>query len=344
MLSKVKLLTKQHAVLIQAKRCMKDVALTGAPFSGGQPKAGVEKGPQALRDAGIITSIEGLGRKVYNYGDVKVGDYSSTNPIITHHEGYPLKNAQICGDVSHEVSNLVEKAVRDDHIAVTIGGDHSIATGTIMGHQRARGNICVLWIDAHNDINTYKTTDSGNLHGMCLSFLIKGLPNTKGIPGYDWTKPCLAPFDIAYIGLRDTDPGEYNITHELGILTFSMHEVDRYGISTVVERAIESINPRLDRPMHVSYDIDSLDPLHTPSTGTTVYGGLTLREGLYIGEYVNKLGLLSALDIVEVNPRIDKSEGDAKLTCGTAIRIAEACLGKHRSGYVSKRSFEYADK
>lgn len=318
-----------------------EVGLITAPFSGGQPKAGVEHGPRALRKAGLVECIEALGRKVHDYGDVSIGKYSCDEPELTNFEGYTLKNANICGQVSERIAEKVEEAVSNDQICVTVGGDHSIATGTIMGHQRARGNICVLWIDAHNDINTYKTSTSGNIHGMCLSYLIKGLPDHSKIPGYEWTQPCLTPFDIVYIGLRDTDPGEYSITHELGILTFSMHEVDRYGIATVVERAIESINPRLDRPMHVSYDIDSLDPLHSPSTGTAVYGGLTLREGLYIGEYVNKLGLLSALDIVEVNPYLGQGEEDAHKTVQTALRITEACLGKHRSGYVADRRFQF---
>ncbi|XP_066922571.1 arginase-1-like [Clytia hemisphaerica] len=319
-----------------------DVALITAPFSGGQPRAGVEHGPKALRNAGLVDCIEALGRNVHDHGDVSVEKNSCENPTLTNYRGHMLKNVEVCGKVSENIANEVEKAVKNEHIALTVGGDHSIATGTIMGHQRARGNICLLWIDAHNDINTYETSGSKNMHGMCLSHLVKGLPNVQDMPGYEWAQPCLTPFDIAYIGLRDTDPGEYSITHELGILTFSMHEVDRYGIATVVERAIESINPRLDRPIHLSYDIDSLDPIHSPSTGTAVYGGLTLREGLYIGEHINKTGLLSALDIVEVNPYLGTSEEDAHKTVQTALRITEACLGKHRSGYVAKRKFKYA--
>jgi len=324
----------------ETRRYKRNVSLVGVPFSGGQPTDSIKSGPKALRDAGLVEKIESLGRKVNDHGDLGVPNYSNETPEVVNFNGFNVNNSKVCGQVARKVSDVVEKGAKNGDICLTIGGDQSIATGSVYGHQKARGNICLLWVDAHNDLNTFQTSPTGNLHGMCLSFLIKGLPYAAGIPGYEWTQPCLTPFDIAYIGLRDTDPGEYMLTHELGILTFSMHEVDRYGISTVVERAIESINPRLDRPIHVSYDIDSLDPSVSPSTGTAVYGGLTLREGLYIGEYVNKLGLLGALDLVEVNPKL-ASEPDSDLTVQTALRITEACLGRHRSGYVSDRKFEY---
>lgn len=328
----------QRSLSTTSSEKARDVSLVGVPFSGGQPKRGVEKGVKALRDAGLVERIEALGRNVTDYGDIEVdGDLTEVVEV----DGQLIRNPTACGLVSQKLSKVVEEGVRNDNIMVTIGGDHSIATGSVYGHQKARGNICLLWIDAHNDINTYKTSSTGNLHGMCLSFLIKGLVKANHIPGYEWTEPCLAPFDIAYIGLRDTDPGEQQITHDLGIMTFSMHEVDRYGISTVVERAIESINPKLDRPIHVSYDIDSLDPSVSPATGTPVGGGLTLREGLYIGEYINKLGLLSALDIVEVNPKLGQNAAERQLTIDTALRITEGCLGKHRSGYIATRSSEF---
>ena len=206
----------------------KDVALVGVPFSGGQPKKGVEMGPAALRKAGIKEKIEGLGRVVHDYGDIDCQSLDGRMGEIVDYKGTQIKRPTKCGNVSKKVAEYVERGARENNIVVTMGGDHSLATGSIYGHQQARGDICVLWIDAHNDINTYKTTGSGNLHGMALSFLINGLPDHSTMPGYEWTKQCLSPFDIAYIGLRDTDPGEQQITHDLGILTFSMYEVDRY--------------------------------------------------------------------------------------------------------------------
>ena len=320
----------------------KDVGLLGVPFCGGQPRDGVEFGPQALREAGIKERIEGLQRSVHDYGDIDVDALEGDMDEVVYFRGTNIKRPTICGNVSRKIAEVVQQGCMDDRIMVTMGGDHSIATGSVFGHQQARGNICLLWIDAHNDLNTYETTGSGNLHGMSLAFLVNGLPDHSQLPGYEWTKPCLNPFDIAYIGLRDTDPGEHLYTHDLGIMTFSMHEIDRYGIATVVERAIESINPKLDRPIHISYDIDALDPSISPSTGTSVMGGLTIREGLYIGEYVNKLGLLGAMDIVEVNPTLAGGGENASMTTEAAIRLTEGCLGKHRSGYITHRSFEYA--
>jgi len=315
----------------------KDVALIGVPFSGGQRKDGVQLGPKTLRDAGIVEMIEKLGRKVTDYGDVTIPEFSSQSPELTDHgNGYKLQNTHVCGVVSQWVADAVEKGAREDKICVTLGGDHSIATGTLLGHHRVRPDMCVIWVDAHNDLNTFETTYSGNLHGMCLSFVLKGLVDSTWIPGYEWTAPCLKPSDIVYIGLRDTDTAEYKMAEELGIPRFSMHDIDKYGIAHVIERAVEIVNPEGNRPIHVSYDIDSIDPLHTPCTGTPVPGGLTLREGLYIGEYINKLGLLAGLDIVELNPKLGKGENDINVTVNTSLSITEACLGKHRSGYISE--------
>jgi len=312
----------------------KDVAVIGVPFSGGQTKVGVQDGPQFLRDGGLITNLENLGRKVTDYGDIPIPEYSTEDPEISYHNGYMLKNAKACGLVSERVANEVEKHANNNEVCVTIGGDHSIATGTVIGMKRAYPDACVIWVDAHNDLNTYETSPSGNIHGMCLSYVLNGLrPNT--VHGYEWAKACLNPFDIVYIGLRDTDPGEYDLAQKLGIISFSMYHVDKYGIATVIERAIEVVNPRRNRPIHLSFDIDSLDPIHTPSTGTAVPGGLSLREGLFIGEYVNKTGLLAGLDIVEVNPKLGTTDYERTLTLNTAIRLTEACLGKHRAGYIA---------
>jgi len=278
-----------------------------------------------------------MGRTVIDYGDCKVPEYSSDFPKITRFEDdkYFLKNAQETGIATQQLAELVERAARDDNLVVTLGGDHSLATGSLIGHLRARENACVIWIDAHNDINNYKTSPSGNLHGMCLAPVLQGLPDFTCVPGYEWTKPLLSPRDIVYIGLRATDPVEYEVTEELGIPVFSMHDVDQIGISSVIERAIELVNPKLNKPIHVSFDVDVLDLDVCPGTGTPINAGFTLREALYIGETINKTGLLAGLDIVEVNPHLCTNQRDWEITMDTSFQITKAFLGWHRPGYAA---------
>ncbi len=157
-------------------------------------------------------------------------------------------------------------------------------------------DACVVWIDAHADINSIETTTSGNIHGMPMSFLL-GI-NEAQIPEYGWIKPILTPDRLVYIGLRDVDQGEKTILKKYGIKAFSMHEVDKYGIGKVVEMALDHVNPKRDKPIHLSFDVDALDPSVAPSTGTPVRGGLTFREGHYICEAIHETGLLVAFDIM----------------------------------------------
>ena len=180
-------------------------------------------------------------------------------------------------------------------------------------------DACLIWIDAHADINTIRSTDSGNLHGMPVSFLL-GLNDEESLAAFrssqnetdgtttpapfSWIPPVLDPSRLVYIGLRDVDAGEKAILKENKIKAFSMHEVDKYGIGRVVEMALDAVNPNRDRPIHLSFDVDALDPTVAPSTGTPVRGGLTFREGHYICEAIHETGLLVALDIMVSIPMI----------------------------------------
>lgn len=307
-----------------------NVAIVGVPFSGGQPKDGVEHFPSQFRDRGFIQRIEALHqRRVIDYGDIEVPDYSRD-----HGQGLNVKNSRACGIVSERIARLVEQASHDDSMCVVLGGDHSVATGSIFGRCQFREDLSVIWVDAHNDLNSQDTTPSGNVHGMSLAFLIKGHGESMAtIPGYEWVKPCLDPKNVVYIGSRDTDTEEYNLIMDLGIPMFSMQDVDKYGIANVVEQAVKLVSPGLQRPIHISYDIDALDTIHVPGTGTPVSGGLTLREGMYIGEYVSRLGLLTGMDLVEVNTSLCKSEEEVETTIDSSLSLLHACLGWQRPGY-----------
>ena len=224
-----------------------------------------------------------------------------------------------------------------------IGGDHSIALGTISGVTSARPNTGVIWVDAHADINTPRTSGSGNMHGMPVAFLLGEVEqeDMQHLPGMEWfplskSQPCLKPQDLVYIGLRDLDPGEKNAIKRLNIKAYTMTDIDRLGIGRVMEEVIQHFS---GRDVHLSFDIDALDPVFAPHTGTRVEGGLTSREAHYICESIalaassseddndsnaGRLNLTS-MELVEVNPLLH-TDLNAKDPTRT-IRLANALIG-----------------
>ncbi|KAI9179725.1 Arginase, catabolizes arginine to ornithine and urea [Blastocladiella emersonii ATCC 22665] len=302
----------------------KTVAILGVAFSGGQARGGVENGPQTLAEFGLHQQLRDLDWNVTV--DARCQDLTHLQPKADANIG-KLKNPRYVSRVCEYVANVVEEHARQGELVLTVGGDHSLGMATISGTARVHKDMCVVWVDAHADINTPLTTDSGNLHGCPVSFLL-GLPGTE-IPEFAWCKPCLTPDRIVYIGLRDVDAGEKRILREYGIKAFSMTEVDRYGIGRVVEMALDHVNPNRDRPIHLSYDVDALDPSVAPATGTPVRGGLTFREGHYICEALHETGLLAAMDIMEVNPAL--ANGDVtQLTQTVAVgcSLVRSALGE----------------
>ncbi|CAH1792703.1 unnamed protein product [Owenia fusiformis] len=318
---------KQTKRCLQTKYSSKDIGFLGVPFAAGQSRGGVEHGPAALRDAGIVQKLGYMGFNVHDYGDLKFDHIFHDPPDI-------VKNPRSVGQGAYQVSEAVKDIISAGHCGLTIGGDHSLSIGTVHGHCQAEENVCLIWVDAHADINTPLTSATGNVHGMCLSFVVHELQEyIPDIVDFDWIQPCISAKDIAYIGLRDLDPGERHIIEKLGISCYTTHEIDHFGIEYVLKKSIEAVNPNMDRPMHLSYDIDSLDPAISPSTGTPVPGGLTIREGMYIAEELAQTGLLHHIDLVEVNPLIG-TKRDQNLTIFTASEIIQACFGKRRRGNV----------
>uniref|UniRef100_A0A6I8NER7 Arginase n=1 Tax=Ornithorhynchus anatinus TaxID=9258 RepID=A0A6I8NER7_ORNAN len=207
-----------------------------------------------------------------------------------------------------------------------------LAIGSISGHARKCPDLCVLWVDAHADINTPLTTSSGNLHGQPVSFLLRELRDKVPLlPGFSWVKPCLSGPDLVYLGLRDVDPPEHFILKNYDIQYFSMRDIDRLGIQKVMERTLDQLVGKRQRPIHFSFDIDAFDPTLAPATGTPVMGGLSYREGMYISEEIHNTGLLSAVDLVEVNPLLAASD-EVKATARLAVDVIASCFGQTREG------------
>ncbi|XP_077875250.1 arginase-1-like isoform X2 [Ictidomys tridecemlineatus] len=270
----------------------KSIGVVGAPFSKGQPRGGVEKGPTFLRNAGLLEKLKEQECDVKDYGDLHFADVPNDSPFQI------VKNPKSVGKANEQLADVVSEVQKNNRVSLVLGGDHSLAIGSISGHARVHPDLGVIWVDAHMDINTPLTTPTGNLHGQPVSFLLKELKGKiPDVPGFSWVTPCISAKDIVYIGLRDVNPGEQK-----------------------------------KRPIHLSLDVDGLDPAFTPATGTPVVGGLSYREGLYITEEIYKTGLLSGLDIMEVNPSLGKTPEEVTRTVNIAVALTLACFGVAREG------------
>eukprot|EP01111_Echinosteliopsis_oligospora_P009122 TRINITY_DN2617_c0_g1_i1.p1 TRINITY_DN2617_c0_g1~~TRINITY_DN2617_c0_g1_i1.p1 ORF type:complete len:251 (-),score=76.97 TRINITY_DN2617_c0_g1_i1:49-801(-) len=226
-----------------------------------------------------------------------------------------------------KVSNLCHSLHKDvaQHGSLSrclvLGGDHSIAVGSISGILKLRPETFVVWVDAHADINTPSTSPSGNMHGMPVALLTR---LAEPIDGFDWLHqtPPLPTSNIAYIGLRDLDDGEVELIKKHNITAFFMSHVKELGIHEIMRRVLESAG---NKTIHLSFDVDGIDPAHTPSTGTPVSDGLSLDDGLYICKTLAETNRLLSVDLVEVNPALGNKE-EAQKTCEATIKLAENCL------------------
>uniref|UniRef100_T1IIL6 Arginase n=1 Tax=Strigamia maritima TaxID=126957 RepID=T1IIL6_STRMM len=287
------------------------LGVLGVKLSKGQSKSGVDNGPEVIRSTNFIKTLEkDIGNvkryTVTDYGNIQA-HYPEKDLIVKK-----IRNPHAIGDTCKQVSLKVQDILQNGDPVFTLGGDHSVAIGTIHGHAQVQPDMCLIWVDAHADINTATTTNSGSMHGMVNSFHLHELePFKVDLPGFDWIKPSLRAKDIVYIGLRDVEPLERLILEKYGIRVFAMHDVDRLGILEVTKRALDVVNPRLARPIHVSFDIDAYDSTVAPSTGTS--------------------GLLTGLDLVEVNTAIG-SPLDQQKTLFAANQTLLAFCGNNRAG------------
>ncbi|KAI9308893.1 arginase [Cunninghamella echinulata] len=298
----------------------KNISIVGAPFNGGQPQAGVEMGPIRLVEFGLANQLKEMGYTVDYEANEDLDSLKPAEDPVTGN----LKNPKFVSNVTKKLAGQIEERAKNGSFVLTLGGDHSVALATVSGVFAAYPNACLLWIDAHADINTPESTDSGNIHGCPLSFLT-GISTNH--PDFAWVKPVLQTGRLAYIGLRDVDDEEKKILKEHNIKALSMHHVDKYGIGKCVEICLDHINPNRDLPIHLSFDVDALDPSVAPSTGTPVRGGLTFREGHYICEALAETGLLVAADIMEVNPSLESEEAVFN-TVQVGCSLARCCLGE----------------
>ncbi len=292
------------------------IDVIGVPIDLGADRRGVDMGPSAIRYSHLQQKLEDLGYTVQDEGNVEVPMAEMckiTNP--------KLKYIDCIIPMSRRVSGAVSTSMQAGHFPLVIGGDHSLSIGSVRGAARNR-KIGVIWIDAHADFNTAETTPSGNIHGMSLAIL-SGFGDKSLVQLWDETIPVIDPRKIAIIGARDLDTGEKANLREAGAMVMSMEQVDRYGMVTVVEKAIEHVTRDTDG-MYLSLDLDALDPRHAPGVGTPVPAGLTEREAHLACELIAETGKLIGMDVVEVNPILDVQNQTAKL----AVEFALTALGR----------------
>ena len=222
--------------------------------------------------------------------------------------------------MGRRVAGAVATSIQGKRFPLVLGGDHSLSVGSIRGAARHR-KLGVIWVDAHADFNTAETTPSGNIHGMPLAALC-GLGDPRLVCLWDETPPVIDPQRVAVVGARDLDPGEKRNLREAGVMVQSMEQIDRLGMVTAIERAVERVSRDVDG-IYLSFDMDALDPRHAPGVGTSVPGGLTFREAHLACEVLAETGKLIGMDIVEVNPILDVQNQTAVL----AVEFIRSALG-----------------
>lgn len=293
----------------------KQVSIVGVPMDLGQAKRGVDMGPAAIRYADVVERLMKLGYDVEDFGDLEVERTQKENSCEK------LKNLHAVAETNRRLAELVSDIVSQKRFPLILGGDHSIAIGTIAGISKYYERLGVIWFDAHGDLNTKETSPSGNIHGMPLAVnLGYGEDVLINLGNYS---PKIKPEHVTIIGARSLDEGEKELIHKLGINVYTMHEVDRLGMAAIMEEVIDYFQKHADG-IHISFDLDCLDPLDAPGVGTPVLGGLTYRESHLAMEMLAEADLVTSAEFVEVNPILDERNKTAR----TAVALIGSLFGE----------------
>jgi arginase len=300
------------------------IAIIGAPMDLGAGRRGVDMGPSAVRLAGLNEKLAALGYQVEDLGNVVV-DQPESLPGGPSHARFLPQIAQTC----RRLADMVEQAADASKVPVVLGGDHSIAVGTVAGmsrHFRKRGRkLGLIWIDAHADMNTPESSPSGNVHGMPLACCMGlGPAELTRIAGYS---PAVDASSVAILGLRSVDEIERLNVRETGVHAFTMRDIDERGMRAVIQEAIQFASRASQGEIggfHLSFDMDAVDPSDAPGVGTPVRGGITYREAHLAMELVCDSGLMASMEVVEVNPVIDEANRTALL----AVELVTSAMGK----------------
>ena len=289
------------------------IRIIGVPMDLGQSRRGVDMGPSAVRYAGLQARLAGLGYEVFDEGNISV-----PNPEEKVAEG-KARQLQAVTAVCQTIYQRASECVQRDDFAIFLGGDHSISIGTVAAAAQNE-TIGVIWVDAHGDYNTPQTSPTGNIHGMPVAVLVGDGPAELVNIGYEGIK--MQPSQLVQIGIRSLDNSEKSRLAQSGASIYTMRNIDEMGMAAIVRRALDRL--RHVKQIHVSLDMDSLDPEAAPGVGTPVPGGLTYREAHLLMEILGDSGRVGSLDIVEINPILDDKNKTAEL----AVELAASLLGQ----------------
>ncbi|MFZ2961441.1 MAG: arginase [Candidatus Ozemobacteraceae bacterium] len=295
-----------------------NIDIIGVPLDLGADRRGVDMGPSAIRYAGLKKVLDGLGIRSRDLGNIHVPIPESSN----EEKHSTMKHLAAINRVNAELATLVAKSIEENHLPLVLGGDHSIAVGTILGVQSVRKNVGIIWMDAHGDFNTEKTTISGNLHGMSLAAVTgTGISEMTAFKSADTA--FIHPSKVVLVGVRDLDDGEERVLMKSGVTTFSMEDIDRLGMKEIMNRSVE-IASSGTCGIHLSFDMDVLDPNEAPGVGTPVHGGLTYREAHLAIEMISDSQKICSLEFVELNPILDTRNQTGTL----ALSLIASALGR----------------
>lgn len=308
---------KRVATFVMGGHMMNKLSIIGVPMDLGQTRRGVDMGPSAIRYAGVIERIENIGYSVEDKGNIEI----ALAERVHSDENTNLKNLKAVADASERLAQTVSDVITNKRFPLVLGGDHSITIGTLAGVSRHYQNLGVIWYDAHGDLNTADTSPSGNIHGMPLAASIGiGDDALTRIGGYT---PKVKPENIVIIGARSLDEGEKELIKEKGIKVYTMHEIDRMGMTKVMEETILYLRDKTDG-VHLSLDLDGLDPHDAPGVGTPVIGGISYRESHLAMEMLAESQLITSAEFVEVNPILD----ERNKTATVAVALMGSLLGE----------------
>lgn len=283
----------------------KKLSIIGMPMDLGQMRRGVDMGPSAMRYADAVKRLERIGYEVEDMGDIHVDHIDEDRNVQPS-----LRNLKAITKAASRLAGCVDSIIKKGSFPLVLGGDHSIAIGTLAGAAQNYDNLGVIWYDAHGDLNTDETSPTGNIHGMPLAASLGfGHSQLTGVGGFH---PKVKPENVVIIGARDLDQGERDLIKEHSIKVYTMHEIDRLGMTKVMEETIDYLKGKTDG-VHLSLDLDGLDPHDAPGVGTPVLGGISYRESHLAMEMLAESEIITSAEFVEVNPILDEKNKTAEV-------------------------------